>query len=383
MKRANRYCSSIQRQTARRAAAEMRAARFPRRPRVAGIIVHSPWGYDRLNLELAGDEREIALIAPIFGHLVKQYDYVICDLPNEVSASVFACLVQSDQSSLSPSTTTNIFIERDCCWRISARHTAAREPKVRVILTAGGRDRRALRRGSRTQGRATNFTSVAMDSLNRSGRGGGRHAYVIRQPMAAYSLVVRRIARELGKRAGGVGAGHGRGARVGAHRRHSHPGTRGIAIDVVAGSSMGSLIAAAWRGQKRRRNGRNRQADPRQTRVSEIARPDVSRRGDSARHQGLQLSAFDRERLTFADTPIPLKIVASDLNTLEEVVFEDGKLIDAIRASISIPGVFRPVINDGHTLIDGGITDPVPVQVLAHAGVSKIIAVNTIPMSTR
>ena len=85
--------------------------------------------------------------------------------------------------------------------------------------------------------------------------------------------------------------------------------------------------------------------------------------------------------LTFADTLIPLKIIASDINTLEEVIFEDGKLIDAIRASITIPGIFRPVVSNGHTLIDGGITDPVPVQVLAHAGVSKIIAVNTIPSS--
>jgi NTE family protein len=83
--------------------------------------------------------------------------------------------------------------------------------------------------------------------------------------------------------------------------------------------------------------------------------------------------------LTFADTLIPLKIVATDLSTLGGVVFESGKLIEAIRASISIPGVFRPVSNNGHALVDGGITDPVPVNVLARAGVSKIIAVNTIP----
>jgi NTE family protein len=83
--------------------------------------------------------------------------------------------------------------------------------------------------------------------------------------------------------------------------------------------------------------------------------------------------------LTFEDTLLPLKIVASDLNTMEEVVFEHGKLADAVRASVSIPGVFRPVWHNGHTLIDGGITDPVPVHVLARAGVSRIIAVNTIP----
>jgi NTE family protein len=98
--------------------------------------------------------------------------------------------------------------------------------------------------------------------------------------------------------------------------------------------------------------------------------------------RGLKVTEFLHrivDDLTFADTLIPLRIVASDLSTMEEVVFEQGRLLDAIRASISIPGVFRPVSHNGSTLIDGGITDPVPVDVLAKAGVGKIIAVNTIP----
>jgi len=61
------------------------------------------------------------------------------------------------------------------------------------------------------------------------------------------------------------------------------------------------------------------------------------------------------------------------------VVLEQGKLIDAIRASISIPGIFRPVKIKGRTLIDGGLASPVPIDVLVRAGVSRIIAVNTMP----
>jgi NTE family protein len=64
---------------------------------------------------------------------------------------------------------------------------------------------------------------------------------------------------------------------------------------------------------------------------------------------------------------------------MEEVVFERGKLIDAIRASISIPGIFRPMKHKGRTLIDGGLASPVPVDIMVRAGVSKIIAVNTFP----
>jgi NTE family protein len=154
----------------------------------------------------------------------------------------------------------------------------------------------------------------------------------------------------------------------------------GIAIDVVAGSSMGSLIAAAWAVGKT--------ADE----MEEIALRIKGKRAflrlldpvfpGSGIIRGVRVQNFLHTivgDLTFADTLIPLKIVASNLNTMEEIVFEQGKLIDAIRASISIPGVFRPVGSNGHTLIDGGITDPVPVNVLAKAGVTKIIAVNTIP----
>jgi NTE family protein len=154
----------------------------------------------------------------------------------------------------------------------------------------------------------------------------------------------------------------------------------GIAIDLVAGSSMGSLIAAAWAVGKN--------ADD----MEQIALKVKGRRAflklldpmfpGAGIIRGIRIQNFLHTivgDLTFADTLIPLKIVASNLNTMEEVVFEHGKLIDAIRASISIPGVFRPVGSNGHTLIDGGITDPVPVNILTRAGVGKIIAVNTIP----
>ena len=63
-----------------------------------------------------------------------------------------------------------------------------------------------------------------------------------------------------------------------------------------------------------------------------------------------------------------MKIVACDLHTMEEVVFERGKLIDAIRASISIPGIFRPMKHKGRTLIDGGLASPVPVDLMRQAG---------------
>lgn len=66
----------------------------------------------------------------------------------------------------------------------------------------------------------------------------------------------------------------------------------------------------------------------------------------------------------FSETKIPLIIIATDINTGEKVVFKDGYIIDAIRASISIPGLFRPYIIWWRELVDGGLTENLPISVL-------------------
>ncbi len=68
------------------------------------------------------------------------------------------------------------------------------------------------------------------------------------------------------------------------------------------------------------------------------------------------------------DLRIPYRAVASDLYTGEEVVFSSGKLFDAIRASISIPSLFRPVHYGRHTLIDGGAVNTAPFSIVPRNG---------------
>jgi NTE family protein len=77
------------------------------------------------------------------------------------------------------------------------------------------------------------------------------------------------------------------------------------------------------------------------------------------------LPNYNREELDYNQLPIPFRCVATDLNTLEPVTFASGPLPQAVRASISIPGVFPPVQDrDGHYLVDGGILDNLPTDVL-------------------
>jgi NTE family protein len=90
------------------------------------------------------------------------------------------------------------------------------------------------------------------------------------------------------------------------------------------------------------------------------------------------LTAYNRENLDFDQLPIPFRCVAADLNTLDKVVISHGPLPSAVRASISIPGVFSPVqAPNGHWLVDGGIVDNVPTSLLRgelHA--DKVIAID-------
>ena len=83
----------------------------------------------------------------------------------------------------------------------------------------------------------------------------------------------------------------------------------------------------------------------------------------------------------FSDLPIPFAAVATDLNTGEAVVMQEGDLISAVRASMAIPGVFSPVERNGHVLVDGGLVNPVPVSVCRALGADVVIAVDVNPLA--
>jgi NTE family protein len=78
---------------------------------------------------------------------------------------------------------------------------------------------------------------------------------------------------------------------------------------------------------------------------------------------------------TFADTRLPLRLVATDFKTGEKVVLTEGSLVDAIRASIAIPFVFPAWEVNGRHLIDGSQVDPMPIDVAMREGADVILAV--------
>lgn len=78
---------------------------------------------------------------------------------------------------------------------------------------------------------------------------------------------------------------------------------------------------------------------------------------------------------TFEDTNIPLYITATNFTTGSKEVFSSGEILPAIRASISVPAVFKPYFHNGSYYVDGAVTDPVPSTVLHERNYKNIVAV--------
>src|SRR4029077_9188856 len=78
----------------------------------------------------------------------------------------------------------------------------------------------------------------------------------------------------------------------------------------------------------------------------------------------------------FDDLPTPFRAVAVDLVKGEKVVLSDGSLATALRATMSLPGIFPPVERDGRVLVDGGALNNIPADVVKSLGATEVIAVD-------
>ncbi len=150
----------------------------------------------------------------------------------------------------------------------------------------------------------------------------------------------------------------------------------GIEPDVVCGTSIGALVGAAYV---------NDSLDALENWVRRLTRRDVIHymnfelfgRGGLATME--RLLAFLRQLLGDAQIeqlPKPYAAVATDLKSGREVCIEQGSLLDAVRASAALPGLFTPVRYDETWLVDGGLVNPVPVSVCRALGVELVIAVD-------
>lgn len=156
-----------------------------------------------------------------------------------------------------------------------------------------------------------------------------------------------------------LGGGGSRGyAHVGVLRVLEREGFR---IRALAGTSAGGIVAALYAA--------GYSPDEMERRFLELDAASLYTRDEEdgpgllglagARHV---LKEFLGDR-TFADLKLPCALTAVDVRTGREVILNDGIVVDAVLATIAVPGVFPPKILGGHELVDGGVLDPVPVSV--------------------
>jgi NTE family protein len=197
----------------------------------------------------------------------------------------------------------------------------------------------------------------------------------------AFRADIGRLAREVAHRRVGLALSSG-GARGLAHIGVIQVlEENGIEVDVIAGCSMGSYVGSVWAygydGLEMERLAREVEH---RWGLFELLDPFILPRqgflrGEKVKRR-LKRSIGD---VHFSELERPLRIVATNLSSLERTVFSSGEVAAAVHASSAIPGACVPVKLDGELYIDGGIADPLPVDVLEEMGIERIIAVNTIP----
>ena len=147
----------------------------------------------------------------------------------------------------------------------------------------------------------------------------------------------------------------------------------GIPVRVVAGTSVGALIGAAYCSgvtvDELHEMAHN-------VRFTTFARWTLSRCGFASNDRMISFLTRFLKVKTFEELRIPLGVTATDFNTGEGVVFHSGSIIDPVRASCAYPGMFLPVQMRGRYLVDGMLSHPVPTRPLREMGAERVLAVH-------
>jgi len=170
-----------------------------------------------------------------------------------------------------------------------------------------------------------------------------------------------------------LGSGSARGwAHLGVIQALAEAGVR---VDYVAGTSIGALVGAFYAAGK---------IETLRNTILELDRKQIALLFDmvlpkSGLIDGKKIADSVREHISeknIEELSLPLCVICTDLNTGCEVNIQDGDIIEAIRASISVPGIFTPVKRNGAFLVDGGLVNPVPVNASRQMGADLVIAVD-------
>lgn len=335
-------------------------------------------GYHELNIHAASACECVTAVAPLLGFCSRHFDYVIVDVHPETPVGVAVeLLAESDLAYvwIEP-TMKHLYDFKLLLKQMSLSHERALLGLHPIVCVGDC-------------GVASDFS----DSLNLMGH--PVHSFVCGVPLDGaselvdrggnFALHTKRLAREIGRCRVGLALSSG------ASKGLSHIGViqvleeNGIEIDCVAGSSMGAYVGCIW-AHGHGGAGCEKIARELETRwgALHLAHPTFPpRQGFLKTGRVIRRLRRSIGEADFSDMAIPLRVIATRLDTLERAVFSAGDVARAVEASIAIPGICVPVTIDGEIYIDGGVADPLPVDVLREMGIERVIAVNTIPTPER
>ncbi|MDP2941341.1 MAG: patatin-like phospholipase family protein [Candidatus Omnitrophota bacterium] len=338
------------------------------------FVLRPASGIDLLCFHYRPDDDSCAeKLLGIISLMVNDYHYLILDLPSLMDRQIFKVLNQSDLIHLLTSPDeVDLKRTRHLIERLKEEFNFQPD-KIKVIVNEYKLSKFSVEQEKEIVGMPIFATlpKIAFQAPD---------ALILENPGCEYARAVRRVSRQLGEmQVGlvlGVGVGYGF-CHIGVLKVIEE---EKIPIDVIAGASIGAVIASLWA------TGRS---------SAEIL--EITKEFRQPQHiwglidltipflgfvKGNKLRRFLKKHFgnrTFHDLRLPLKIIASDVKRKEPRVFESGLLADAIMASCSMPGVFAPFKFKEELLFDGGVIHPLPTEPLANMGVKKIIAVNVTP----
>jgi NTE family protein len=146
----------------------------------------------------------------------------------------------------------------------------------------------------------------------------------------------------------------------------------GIPVRMIAGTSVGALIGAAYCSGV---TIAELEEVAYKVRFTTFARWTLSRYGFATNDRMVSFLTRTLKVQTFEELRIPLGVTATDFNTGEGMVFTSGSIIDPVRASCAYPGMFLPVEIRGRWLVDGMLSNPVPTRPLRAMGAERVLAV--------
>lgn len=169
-----------------------------------------------------------------------------------------------------------------------------------------------------------------------------------------------------------LGGGGSRGiGHIGALRAFDE---LGIKFDYVAGTSAGSIVGSLYALGKT--------PDEMIEIIKGLTKKDVARGLipfiKPAKSENLEelLNRIYGDIMVFSETKIPFRVVCTDIRTGKEVDFDYGNMAKVVSGSCAVPGVFTPVVYEGMHLIDGGIRNNVPVDVVREMGANVVFAID-------